>query len=154
MQLIEYIALIFAIAMVVPTMSFCTITTTTSCLVGRHIRRRHHSTNVSPLRRTTKYTAIYSSQRIMPLERPQDPTTFTDDDVHNQAQTLRDWMRGKKSILCISGAGMSTESNIPDYRGSNGSYFRGHKPIIHHEFMNSHQSQQRYWSRDTGVVIL
>jgi len=83
----------------------------------------------------------------MPLERPQDPTTFTDDDVHNQAQTLREWMRGKKSVLCISGAGMSTESNIPDYRGSNGSYHRGHKPIIHHEFMNSQSMRQRYWSR-------
>ena len=96
MQLIVYIALIFA--MVVPTMSFCTITTTTSCLVGRHIRRRHHSTNAPSRLHTTKYTAIYSSQRIMPLERPQDPTTFTDDDVHNQAQILREWMLGKKSI--------------------------------------------------------
>jgi len=145
MQVIPYIVLIFA--MVVPTMSFCTITTTTRYLVGRHIRRRHHITNASSRRHTTKYTAIYSSQRIMPLERPQDPTTFTDDDVHNQAQTLREWMRGKKSVLCISGAGMSTESNIPDYRGSNGSYHRGHKPIIHHEFMNSQSMRQRYWSR-------
>ena len=78
MQVIEYIALIFA--MVVPTMSFCTITTTTRCLVGSHIRRRHHSTNASSRRHTTKYTAIYSSQRIMPLERPQDPITFTNEE--------------------------------------------------------------------------
>jgi len=83
----------------------------------------------------------------MPLERPPDPQTFTNDEVHSQAQTLREWMRGKKSILCISGAGMSTESNIPDYRGSNGSYHRGHKPIIHHEFMNSQSHRQRYWGR-------
>ena len=42
---------------------------------------------------------------------------------------------------------MSTESGIPDYRGSNGSYFKGHKPIIHHEFMSSESSRKRYWAR-------
>eukprot|EP00581_Thalassiosira_minuscula_P001055 CAMPEP_0183749386 /NCGR_PEP_ID=MMETSP0737-20130205/68257_1 /TAXON_ID=385413 /ORGANISM="Thalassiosira miniscula, Strain CCMP1093" /LENGTH=302 /DNA_ID=CAMNT_0025985139 /DNA_START=465 /DNA_END=1370 /DNA_ORIENTATION=- len=42
---------------------------------------------------------------------------------------------------------MSTESGIPDYRGNKGSYFRGHKPIIHHEFMNSEKQRQRYWAR-------
>ena len=39
--------------------------------------------------------------------------------------------------LTTNAVGLSTESGIPDYRGSNGSYHRGHKPIIHHEFMQS-----------------
>ena len=42
---------------------------------------------------------------------------------------------------------MSTESGIPDYRGNKGSYFRGHKPIIHHEFMSSESQRKRYWAR-------
>ena len=56
-------------------------------------------------------------------------------------------MRNKKSIVCITGAGMSTESGIPDYRGNKGSYFEGHKPIIHHEFMSSELTRKRYWAR-------
>ena len=45
---------------------------------------------------------------------------------------------------------MSTESGIPDYRGHNGSYHRGHKPMIHDQFMTSHKQRQRYWGR--GMV--
>lgn len=32
-------------------------------------------------------------------------------------------------------------------RGSNGSYHRGHKPIIHQQFMDSDYQRQRYWGR-------
>jgi NAD-dependent deacetylase sirtuin 4 len=98
--------------------------------------------------RSTKYSAIYSSHRILPLERPQHPNDISEASyVKNQAEILRDWMSNKQSILCLTGAGMSTESGIPDYRGNNGSYHRGHKPIIHHEFMSSEQQRKRYWGR-------
>ena len=106
----------------------------------------HHAATTRASSHSPKYTAIYSSQRILPLERPPDPSSFSssnrkndnvnnDDDrnersyVENQAQILRHWMMDKKSIVCLTGAGMSTESGIPDYRGSQGSYFRGHKPV-------------------------
>ena len=52
-----------------------------------------------------------------------------------------------KKVLTITGAGLSTASNIPDYRSPNGAYSRGHKPIIHDEFMNNELKRKRYWGR-------
>lgn len=78
----------------------------------------------------TKYSSIFSSHNILPLERPSDPTSSYDSDsIHESVMLLQNWMRNKTSILCLTGAGMSTESGIPDYRGHKGSYFNGHKPV-------------------------
>jgi hypothetical protein len=80
-----------------------------------------------------KYSTTYSSHNILPLERPPDPSslssTHSNDDVNACAELLYDWMKHKTSVLCLTGAGMSTESGIPDYRGHKGSYFTGHKPV-------------------------
>lgn len=38
---------------------------------------------------------------------------------------LIDWWQGKQNVLCITGAGLSTESGLADYRGHTGSYHRG-----------------------------
>lgn len=51
------------------------------------------------------------------------------------------------NIFCLTGAGLSTDSGIPDYRGFKGSYHVGHKPIIHQMFMESMGQRQRYWGR-------
>ena len=49
--------------------------------------------------------------------------------------------------MVITGAGLSTESGIPDYRSPKGAYTTGFKPMTHAEFMRTDASRQRYWAR-------
>jgi NAD-dependent SIR2 family protein deacetylase len=49
-----------------------------------------------------------------------------------------------RSWTVLSGAGASTDSGIPDYRGPTS--IRA-TPMLYGEFVGSHEAQQRYWAR-------
>lgn len=53
----------------------------------------------------------------------------------------------RHSAVVLSGAGCSTDSGIPDYRGPAGSLRKGREPIRFQEFMRSEASRARYWAR-------
>ena len=62
-------------------------------------------------------------------------------DVEGLAQLVR----GRR-IVALTGAGCSTESGIPDYRGPT-TPPRARPPIQHREFVDRAERRQRYWAR-------
>ncbi|MFW6201413.1 MAG: NAD-dependent protein deacetylase, partial [Gemmatimonadota bacterium] len=53
-----------------------------------------------------------------------------------------------RRIVVLAGAGCSTESGIPDYRGPSGSR-RKRSPMRYQEFVRSVRARRRYWARST-----
>ncbi|PTA44968.1 NAD-dependent protein deacetylase [Micromonospora sp. RP3T] len=49
-------------------------------------------------------------------------------------------------VVVLSGAGLSTESGIPDYRGPSGAA-RRHTPMTYQAFTRDPQARRRYWAR-------
>ncbi len=60
---------------------------------------------------------------------------------------LTEFIRGKR-LAVLTGAGCSTESGIPDYRGA-GAQARARTPIQHRDFVEHEGTRKRYWARST-----
>ncbi len=60
-------------------------------------------------------------------------------------EALAALMRGRRTLV-LSGAGISTESGIPDYRGPEGA-LRSRMPMQYREFVGSEEARRRYWAR-------
>ncbi|KAM7422680.1 hypothetical protein PAMA_010635 [Pampus argenteus] len=65
-------------------------------------------------------------------------------------ELLQDFVSRARRLFVITGAGLSTESGIPDYRSEGvGLYARtDRRPMQHAEFVRSAKSRQRYWARN------
>ncbi len=53
---------------------------------------------------------------------------------------------GQGRVVVLSGAGISTDSGIPDYRGPSGA-LRRHTPMTYQTFMGDPAARHRYWAR-------
>ena len=56
-------------------------------------------------------------------------------------------MRTRRTVV-LSGAGVSTESGIPDYRGPDSPH-RERAPISYQEFVGDAKARRRYWARSS-----
>ena len=57
---------------------------------------------------------------------------------------LVELLRSATRMLVVTGAGISTASGIPDFRGPNGVWTR-RRPVYYDEFMSSEQARVEYW---------
>ncbi|CAJ0583740.1 unnamed protein product, partial [Mesorhabditis spiculigera] len=65
-------------------------------------------------------------------------------------EQLLDILSGVERLIVLTGAGISTESGIPDYRSPKiGAYERhNYKPVMWQDFSKKHHVRQRFWARN------
>lgn len=63
---------------------------------------------------------------------------------------LKGFINSHSNMCILTGAGVSTESGIPDYRSEGvGLYARSNRrPVLYKDFCNSAEIRRRYWARN------
>ena len=59
---------------------------------------------------------------------------------------LQDFLGRHRRLFILTGAGVSTNSGIPDYRDAEGNWKRT-PPVTYQDFMGKETTRQRYWAR-------
>lgn len=70
--------------------------------------------------------------------------TRPDPDLPERADVLADLMRGRRTAV-LTGAGISTPSGIPDYRGPDSP---GRTPMTYQQFVGDAAFRRHYWARN------
>jgi NAD-dependent deacetylase len=61
-----------------------------------------------------------------------------------QSKQLTELLRASRHMLLFTGAGISTGSGIPDFRGPDGVWKR-RQPVYYHDFMRSEEARIEHW---------
>ena len=72
-------------------------------------------------------------------------------------ETLKNWVEESRSIVFFGGAGVSTESGIPDFRGVDGLYRQKYayppETILSHEFLLQHPEEFYRFYREKILIL-
>src|SRR5262245_52248868 len=68
------------------------------------------------------------------------------EDVAERVAPLAHALAHSTRLVALTGAGISTESGIPDYRGPDGLWAK-HTPIYYADFVRNPAVRRRYWAR-------
>lgn len=69
-----------------------------------------------------------------------------DSQIKRSSEQLLAFLHQYRKVLVLTGAGISTDSGIPDYRDHRGQWKR-RPPVQHQDFVSSLPVRQRYWAR-------
>jgi NAD-dependent deacetylase len=75
------------------------------------------------------------------VKTPQDPTSG---DRRSDLRRLTELLTRNRPMVAFTGAGISTESGISDFRSPGGVWSRS-QPVYYHDFMTSAEARHEYW---------
>jgi NAD-dependent deacetylase len=75
-----------------------------------------------------------------------DPASSLKSDQSQRVETAVSLIRGASSIVAMTGAGISTESGIPDYRGPGG-VWESQKPPTIGDYLENSETRREFWRR-------
>ena len=67
--------------------------------------------------------------------------------MSNRIRELSNLIKNSNRIVILTGAGISTDSGLPDFRSDNG-FWKSNKPIYFNDFIKSEQSRILSWKRN------
>lgn len=70
--------------------------------------------------------------------------------IQEKILRLENLISKAKNIVFLTGAGISTNSGLPDFRSDNG-FWKTNKPIMFRDFLNSYESRKLSWKRNIAL---